>query len=83
VVRGNQAHVLLFGTGLNGNLKVILSGPNDISISNLQTIKSTSGSSGIEFDVTVPASAAPGARTVFLEDSKGNVTAFAGGLEIL
>lgn len=83
VTRGTQAHVLVFGTGLGGTLKVFLSGPNDIGISNIIGIKSTKGTAGVEFDVTVPASAAPGARTVFLEDASGNITTFTGGLEVL
>ncbi len=83
VTRGTQAHVLIFGTGLNGNLSVTISGPSDISVSNIVGIQSTKGTPGIEFDVTVPASAAPGARTVFLQDSDGNVTTFTGGLEVL
>lgn len=82
VLRGTQTQVLMFGPGLSANLQVSISGPSDISISGIQGITSTKGTPGIEFVIAVPASAAPGARTVFLRDSSGNTTAFTGGLEV-
>ena len=82
VARGSQARVLLFGPGLNGNLQIAISGPNDITVSNPQTITSTKGTPGVEFVITVGSGAAIGARTVFLSDASGNVTTFTGGLEV-
>lgn len=82
VQRGTQAQVLMFGPGLNGQVQVALSGPGDIGISNIQSITSTKGTPGVEFVITVPGSAAVGARTVFLTDANGNVTTFTGGLEV-
>lgn len=82
VQRGTQASVLLFGKGLSANLTISVLGPNDIAISNIQTIKSTSGLSGVEFTVAVNSDATPGARTVVLQDAQGNITTFTGGLEI-
>ncbi len=82
VQRGTQARVLIFGTGLNGSLKVTILGPDDLSISSPVSIKSTSGLPGIEFDISVNGNATPGARTVVLQDASGNITTFTGGLEI-
>ena len=82
VQRGSTASVLLFGKGLDGNLTVSIFGPNDLTISNIQSIKSTTGTPGIQFDISVNSNATPGARTVVLQDVSGNVTTFAGGLEI-
>lgn len=82
IPRGTEAQVLMFGTGLNGNLQVSISGPNDIAISGIQAISSTKGTPGVEFVVAVPSSAAPGARTVYLRDASGNTTTFTGGLEV-
>ena len=82
VPRGSTQGIILFGPGITGDLTVTLSGPGDITVSNPRTIKSTNGTSGIAFDVNIPANAAPGARTVFLRSSNNDITAFAGGLEI-
>ena len=82
IQRGTSGDVLLFGKGLNGDLTVSIFGPKDVTISNVRSIKSTSGLSGIEFTVDVDSGATPGARTVVLQDTNGNVTTFTGGLEI-
>jgi hypothetical protein len=82
IQRGSQGAVLLFGKGLNANLTVSVFGPNDLSISNIRAIKSTTGTPGVQFTVTVNSDAIPCARTVVLQDSQGNVTTFTGGLEI-
>jgi hypothetical protein len=82
VSRGSTPGIILFGPGITGDLSVTLSGPADITVSNPRTIKSTNGTSGIAFDVNIPANAAPGARTVFLRSSNNDITAFTGGLEI-
>lgn len=82
VQRGSTQGIILFGPGISGDLTVMLSGPSDITVSNPRTIKSTNGTSGIAFDVNIPANAAPGARTVFLRSNNNDITAFAGGLEV-
>jgi hypothetical protein len=82
VQRGVTQGIILFGPGITGDLTVTVSGPGDITVSNVRTIKSTNGTSGIAFDAKIPADAAPGARTVFLRASNNDITAFTGGLEI-
>ena len=82
ISRGANATVLLFGPGLDGTMTVTIGGPTDIQISNVRSIKATDGTPGVAFNVVVSGSAAFGARTVFLENTKGDITAFAGGLEV-
>lgn len=82
IQRGQSAWVLLFGSGLNGSLKVSISGPADIGISNIQGVTATDNTPGISFTATVGSGAAVGARTVTLTDPNNNVTTFTGGLEI-
>jgi hypothetical protein len=82
VQRGAQSDVLLFGKGLGSDLTISVLGPNDVSITNIRSIKSTSGLSGVQFTVDVNSNAAPGARTVLLQDAQGHMTTFTGGLEI-
>ncbi len=81
VKRGSTQTVLLFGPGLSGNMTITISGPNDITVSNPATIMSTNGTPGIKFNISIPATAAVGARTVFLQ-SGNDITAFTGGLEV-
>ncbi len=81
--RGTTMRVLMFGSGLNGNLQVKLSGPQDYAISNKISITSTQNTPGIEFDLAINGNAALGARTIILTDSNNNVTTFTGGLEVL
>jgi hypothetical protein len=80
--RGQSARVILFGAALSGDMQVTIGGPQDIEVSNVEGIQSTSGKSGIAFQVQVSGSAAPGARTVLLRRGE-NITAFTGGLEVL
>jgi hypothetical protein len=82
IARGANATVLLFGPGLDGSMTVTIGGPTDIQISNVRSIKATDGTPGVAFNVVVGGSAALGARTVFLENTQGDMTAFAGGLEV-
>lgn len=82
IARGANATVLLFGPGLDGSMTVTIGGPTDIQISNVRTIKATDGTPGVAFTVVVSGNAALGARTVFLTNTKGDITAFAGGLEV-
>jgi hypothetical protein len=81
--------VILFGPGLSGNMTVSISGPpNDIVISGQQTIQSKPqnnqpGQPGILFNALLSPSTALGARTVSLQNPNGDITVFAGGLEIV
>lgn len=76
--------VILFGPGLSGSMTVTISGPaNEIPISNIRTIKATDNTPGIAFDVSIPVTAALGARTVTLQNPNGDITTFTGGLEIV
>jgi len=81
--RGSTMRVLLFGSGLSSNMKITIAGPQDISISNVQGIHATDNTPGLAFTATASASASLGARTVFLQSTNGDVTSFAGGLEVI
>ena len=81
--RGQTARVLLFGPGLNGDMKVSIRGPADITIASINTITSTTSTPGISFIATVAPNAALGGRTVVLQNANGDVTTFSGGLEVL
>ncbi|GAC1660058.1 MAG: hypothetical protein NVS9B15_24220 [Acidobacteriaceae bacterium] len=74
--------VVIFGTGLNASQKVTLGGPSDIAISNVTAIKATDGTPGLSFSAAVSPSAALGARSIYATSTNGDVTAFAGGLEV-
>ena len=80
--RGQTARVLLFGPGLNADMKVTIRGPSDITVSNVTSIKSTNNTSGIAFTASVSSAAALGARTVVLQNTQGDITTFTGGLEV-
>jgi hypothetical protein len=75
--------ILLFGPGLSGSMSVIVSGPNDIGISNLRSTQAKDGTPGIAFDAVIGGSSAVGARSVFLKAANNDITAFTGGLEVL
>ncbi|MEO5936830.1 MAG: hypothetical protein ABIP81_06425 [Terriglobales bacterium] len=81
--RGATMKVILFGRELNGSLQVTIGGPPDITISNVRSISSTGGTPGIAFDAAVSSGAAVGARTVYLRSANDDITAFAGGLEVI
>ncbi len=81
--RGATMEVLLFGQGLNGSMQITISGPNDIAVSNIRAIQSTSGTPGVAFDAAVSGNAALGARTVALKGTNNDVTTFTGGLEVM
>jgi len=81
VARGTSATILIFGTGLTGTQTLSISGPNDISISNEQSVKSTDGTPGIEFQITVASGAAVGARTLSVKQN-ANASSFVGGIEV-
>ena len=83
ISRGASMKVLLFGAGLNGAMDVTIAGPNDIAVTNVRSATSTTGTPGIAFDVAVSGNAALGARTVLLKNQQNDITAFAGGLEVV
>jgi hypothetical protein len=64
-------------------MSVSVSGPADISVSNIQDIMSTTNVPGVSFTATVDANAALGARTVVLQATNNDITTFAGGLEVV
>ncbi|HWC16202.1 MAG TPA: hypothetical protein VG498_04280 [Terriglobales bacterium] len=75
--------IVLFGAGLSGAMSVTLSGPQDMGVSNLRSVQAKDGTPGIAFDAVVGSSTAIGARTVYLKASNNDITALAGGLEVL
>lgn len=81
--RGTTMRVILFGRALHGGLNVTILGPNDISVSNIRSITSQTGKSGIAFDASVAANATLGARTVVLRDTNSDISTFTGGLEVI
>jgi len=81
--RGQTARVLLFGPGLTGDMQVTIRGSADIAISNVHSITSTDTTPGIAFNAVVTPDAALGARTVVLQNAKGDITTFTGGLEVV
>ena len=82
IARGASKMVLMFGPGLSGSVQISISGPPDIAISQLQSITSTKGTPGVAFQAAVDPTAALGARTVLVQNSKNDISAFTGGLEV-
>jgi hypothetical protein len=83
VSRSSSPTIILFGHGLTGSMKVHLTGPDDIQVSNVQSATATDGTPGISFTATVGSDAALGARTVILQNVKNDITAYAGGFEVV
>jgi hypothetical protein len=83
ISRGQTMTVLMFGPGLSSSMQVSISGPQDIAISDIRGIKSTTGTPGVAFTAAVNADAALGARTVILRATNDDITTFTGGLEVL
>lgn len=81
--RGETRTVLLFGPGLSGTMQVSLTGPADVTISNVRTITSTTDTPGVAFSASAASGAALGARTVILRATNDDITTFTGGLEVL
>ena len=75
--------VLLLGTGLSGSMQIQISSPQDIGVSDIRGVAAQGSTPpGIQFTATVSSSAALGGRTVTLT-SGNDMTAFAGGLEVV
>ncbi len=85
IAQGSTMTVLMFGTGLSASMKIAISGPNDLTVSNPITIKSTDNPpiTGVAFTLVATPSASLGARTVILQDTNNNVTTFTGGLQVI
>lgn len=81
--RGSVMRVVVFGPALSGDMQVSILGPNDIQITNVQGTTATDDTPGVSFTAAVAPNAALGARTVVLQSSSGNITAFTGGLEVV
>jgi hypothetical protein len=64
-------------------MQVSITGPADITVSNIESITSTTGTPGIAFTAAVSSDAALGARTVILRATNDDITTFSGGLEVL
>jgi hypothetical protein len=58
---------------------------NDIVVSDIAAVTCQGGaaSGGIAFAVSVSPNATPGARSVYLRSSNGDVTTLTGGLEVM
>lgn len=83
VPRGTTKRVIIFGPGLTGDMQVLISGPADITVSNVIATKATDGTPGISFNIAVSSTAGLGARTVMLQSPGGDITTFTGGLEVV
>lgn len=59
---------------------VTLSGPSDITVGTPSALQS---GGGLGFRITLGGSTATGARTIYLKNAQGDITAYSGGLEIL
>ena len=81
--RGSTMRILLFGPGLNSQMQVVVAGPSDITVSNVQSTQATDKTPGLAFFAAVAGNAALGARTIYLKNPNGDVTSFAGGLEVI
>ena len=81
--RGATAQLLLFGPGLTADMQLSVSGPDDIVLGAPTATKSTSGTPGLRLTATVNGKAALGARTLILRAPNGDITTFAGGLEVV
>ncbi len=64
-------------------MTVVVEGPTDIQVSNVQSIRATDNTPGVSFTAAVSGNAALGARSVVLQASNGDITTFTGGLEVV
>ena len=77
----STVHVCVFGASLDQVAQVIFSSPAspDISAANLDT---SGGSLLLEFDLLIPSTAVPGARTLFVSTSNLDSAALTAALEV-
>lgn len=85
VHQGSSIIVAVAGDGVSANMTVTISGPQDITVdkTTLKDITLKNGQKGLTFQASVAPSAALGARTVLLENAQHDMTAFAGGLQVV
>jgi hypothetical protein len=83
IAQGTTMSVILFGPALSAGMNITISGPNDITVSNPTSIRSTGNVPGLAFTAVVSPTAALGARTVILKDANNDITTFTGGLEVI
>jgi hypothetical protein len=81
--RGASNRVVMFGPGLSAALDIKISGPADITVSDVRSITATDNTPGVSFTATVAGNAALGARTVYLQKTDNDITAFTGGMEVV
>jgi hypothetical protein len=83
--QNSVATLIVFGPGLTTSMKASFSGPSDIAIGPLQSVKFTDPNAppGLRFTATVASNAALGARTLVLQDTKNDITTFSGALEVV
>jgi hypothetical protein len=85
IAQGSAMTVLMFGTGLSASMKIGISGPSDLTVSNPVSIQSKDNPPipGLAFTLAATPSASLGSRTVILQDTSNNVTTFTGGLQVI
>lgn len=85
IAQGSTMTVLMFGTGLSASMKIGISGPSDLTVSNPVSIQSKDNPPipGLAFTLAATPSASLGSRTVILQDTSNNVTTFTGGLQVI
>ena len=81
VKSGTQVNFSVLVSRKRVHLKSI-SGPGDITVTNIQSITATDKTPGVSFTAAVAANAALGARTVLLRDLKDDITSFTCGFEV-
>lgn len=85
IAQGSTMTVLTFGTGLSASMKIGISGPSDLTVSNPVSVQSKDNPPipGLAFTLAATPSASLGSRTVILQDTSNNVTTFTGGLQVI
>jgi hypothetical protein len=81
--QGTTGRVVMFGPGLSSATTVTISGPSDITVTDVRSITATDNTPGVSFMATAASNAALGARTVYLQKTNNDITAFTGGMEVV
>jgi hypothetical protein len=81
--RGASNRVVMFGPGLSSAMDIKISGPSDITVSDVRSITATDNTPGVSFTATVAGNAALGARTIYLQKTNNDITTFTGGMEVV
>lgn len=77
------ATMTMYGAGLTASMKVLISGPSDITVGTPVAIQAQDGTPGLQIPITLTSGSALGARTVILRDANNDISTFAGGLEVV